>query len=95
MTEIGEGISVNSSSEQDVDDLFLLRFKLLDENGLPIKNVPYKTVEAGASAEPLHIADGETTQSGITEIVSRTQDEEIDFYIVWAKLTINKGFFKM
>lgn len=95
MTQVGEGVSVATISEEDVEGLYFLRYILLDENGKPIAGVPYKTVKAGSSAKPQHIADGKTARNGTTTIVSSTKDEEIDFYIAWAKLKVNKGFFKM
>ncbi len=95
MTQIGEGVHVASASDEEVDDLYFLRFQLVDENAKPIKNIPFKTVKSGQSADPLHIADGRTAPDGKTPIVSTIKDEEIDFYLVWAKLKVNKGFFKM
>ena len=95
MTQIGEGCTTTSINTEDVDSLYFLRFRLIDEIYQPIANIAYKTVKAGLSAEPLHIADGKTTLDGTTNIVSVTKNEEIDFYIVWAKLTVNKGFLKI
>ncbi len=96
MTEIGEAVSITSDNdnEDEVEDLFRLRFQLLAENGAPVKGIPYKTIQSGKSAEPLHIDDARTSFLGITDIVSTTENEEIDFYIVWAKLTINTSWIK-
>lgn len=94
MTQIGESVNVSPISEEEADGLYVLHFQLVDDAGNPIKNVDYKTVKAGTSAEPLHIADNRTSVNGTTTIVSTEKNEEIDFYIVWAKLTINKGFIK-
>ena len=96
MTQLGESVSVAApfKDAKDPQGSYFFRFKLLDENGKPITNVLYKTVKSGASAKPLHIADGKTLTNGATGIVSTKKDEEIDFYIVWAKLKVNKGFLK-
>jgi hypothetical protein len=93
MTQMGEG-SASAAIELEENGLYFLYYQLVDENGRPLKNIPYKTVQVGASAEPAHIADGETNTQGKTFVVSTEKDEEIDCYLVWAKLTINKGFFK-
>ena len=95
MTQIGEGSFKDDELKADaVDDLYLLRFKIIDEGGRPIIKLPFKTVKTGTSAEPLHIADGITDYNGSTPIVSTTKNESIDFHIVWAKLNINKDCFK-
>lgn len=93
MTQCGESAYVASSTDDETENAFL-RFQLIDESGNPICSVPYKTVKSGESADPLHIPDGKTSLHGNTTIVSTVLGEEIDFYIVWAKLIVNKGFLK-
>ena len=95
MTQIGEGAFKDDDLTADaVDDLYMLRFKVIDEGAKPLIKLPFKTVKSGTSAEPLHIADGITNYDGLTPIVSTKKNESVDFYIVWAKLNINKDFFK-
>ncbi len=95
MTQVGEGVEVTQPMDDiEADGLYLLRFMLEDKQGNPIPRIPYKTVLKGSSAEPLHIADGKTTQTGLTPIVSSVRNEEVDFYIAWTKLTVNKGWLK-
>ncbi len=78
----------------ELEPLYELRFKLQDQLAKPIQNVPYKTFVSGSitNRERLsiaHIADGETDEDGLTNIVSTKEGESIDFYIVWA--AVNKG----
>ena len=95
MAELGEGVAVTQiADEEDAEDIYALYFKLVDEGGNPLKDIPYKTVVAGTSAEPLHIEDAETLRDGRTFVASSTKDEEIDFYFVWSKLRVNTGFLK-
>jgi len=95
MTQLGEGVDVSSFTDEEEEGLFRLRFILLDGNGEAVSGVRFKTVKSGTSADPLHLADGETSFNGMTPVVSRTKDEEVDFFIAWAKLEVNKGFFKV
>jgi hypothetical protein len=97
MTQVGEGVNVATIAQEtgeDIEDINVLRFKLVDDNGKAVSDIPYKTVKKGESAEPLHITYTKTSFKGLTQAVSTTNDEEIDFYLVWAKLTVDKSFFK-
>lgn len=91
--QVGEAVSVATIDEEDAG-LFFMRFKLVDDAGKGVANIPFKTVKAGASKEPLHIADGRTAKTGITNIISSVEGEAIDFYVSWAKLKVNEGFLK-
>lgn len=95
LTAMGAAAVAARNTNQDTNESYLLRFKMLDKNGRAIANLPYKTVKTGTSAQPLHIADAKTPSNGLTTAVSTTKNEEIDLYIVWAKLTVNKSYLKM
>lgn len=87
---------VQSAKSKDVsEETYSLCYQFQDENGQPIAKLPYKTALAGESVKQLHIADSKTSQKGKTAPVSTTQNEEIDLYIVWAKLQVNTDFLKM
>jgi len=94
MTQLGEGVHCATIAVDDVEGINVLFFKLVDANGKPLRNIPYKLVKSGASAEPTHLAQGKTNSKGKTTVASTTNDEEIDFYVTWAKLKMNKGFLK-
>lgn len=73
--------------EEDIP-VYSLIFRLVDKLGQPLKKIAYKTLPAGNQGA-LHQADGKTNYHGETAIVSTEQNESIDFYLVWAELTIN------
>lgn len=95
MTQLGESAFVAPPVGEENVETSMLMYMLVDNLSQPITGIDYKTVLAGDSAAPLHEASGATALSGKTRIVSTTAGEQIDFYIVWAKLEVNKGFLKM
>ncbi|WP_111642047.1 DUF4150 domain-containing protein [Marinimicrobium alkaliphilum] len=77
-------------STDEVEDIYTLRFKLVDKFGQPIKGVNYKAVPAG-DTDKLQVPDGSTNAQGQTMITSTQQDEEIDLHFTWAKVTVKKS----
>ena len=61
--------------------------------GTPLSNIPFRLTPKGDTTN-LHKVDGETGSDGKTPIISKTEGEEIDVYIAWAKLKINSGIIR-
>jgi len=88
------GSTSPSISLSDTTNVYQLRFMLIDKLGKPLKHIPYKSMLAGTKQSDMHIEDGKTAADGKTPIVSTTQNEKMELHIVWAKLKINKDYFK-
>ena len=67
---------------------FELSFKIVDEAGQGLKDIPFKILPGGSAAVDLHLADGHTDSDGATPIVSTAEKEAIDFYLTWSKLNV-------
>lgn len=85
--------TVGSTEKCPLKD-FQLRFELMTETGVAVSDAPYKTALSGSAVDDLHLEDAKTDASGQTAVVSETSGEAIDFYLVWAKVKVNKGFLK-
>jgi len=91
VTELGEPTFEEASS---VDTSATLRFRMILRDGSTISNFPYKTLRAGTPNTDSHVKDNVTEHLGRTAIVSTKKGERVDFYLVWARVEVNKSFFK-
>jgi len=77
--------------DKELDDVYTLHFEALDSLGQPVKGIPYALTPKGGqpnSSQP----EGRTNAFGRSELASDTPGEEVDFHIVWKKVTVkNEG----
>lgn len=73
--------------DKTLDDVYMLRFETVDKLGQPIKGIPYALTPKGQKADGLKPV-GETNAFGYSEVASTTQDEQIDFHVVWKTVKV-------